>query len=339
MRFAIRARLLDRFVEWLNRERPLDDVPPSDFERLCYEIRPCDVLLVEGRSRVSEVIKSITLSNWTHAALYVGRLHDIDSPEIRARLRSHYAAQADEQLIIEAVLGEGTVVSPLSRYRHDHIRICRPREIRRRDAQSVISHCVQRLGREYDVRQLFDLARYLLPYKILPRRWRSSLFRGRSNAPARTICSTLLAQAFASVRYPVLPVLRQDSDHQVHLQKRNFRLLTPRDFDYSPYFDVIKYPVMAFDDLAVYHRMPWDSDSVFANGPGEEVVTDPESEVALDARGDGGAADPETARITAAAETEEETSASFAGPTSDPGPNASAEGDSESPAEASASRS
>ncbi|MEX0607152.1 MAG: YiiX/YebB-like N1pC/P60 family cysteine hydrolase, partial [Halofilum sp. (in: g-proteobacteria)] len=249
-------------------------VPPLDFERLCYEIRPCDVLLVEGRTRVSEVIKSITLSNWTHAALYVGRLHDIDSPEIRARVREHYPAQAEEQLIVEAVLGEGTIISPLSRYRGDHIRICRPHELRRRDAQSVVNHCVQRLGREYDVRQLFDLARFLLPYKFLPRRWRSSLFRRDTSAPARTICSALLAQAFASVRYPVLPVLRQDDDDQVHLQKRNFRLLTPRDFDYSPYFDVIKYPVMVFGDLAVYHQMPWDPDSVFSNGPGEEVVVD-----------------------------------------------------------------
>lgn len=277
-------------VRWLNRERPLVDVPPSDFERLCYEIRPCDVLLVEGRSRVSDVIKSISLSNWTHAALYIGRLHDIDAPEMRERVRVHYSADADEQLIVEAVLGEGTVVSPLSRYRQDHIRICRPRELRRRDAQSVINYCASRLGREYDVRQLLDLARFLLPFNIMPRRWRSSLFMRNDSVPARTICSSLLAGAFASVRYPVLPVLRQDGDEHVHLQKRNFRLLTPRDFDYSPYFDVIKYPVMAFDDLSVYHRMPWDPDSVFANGPGEEVVVpqsqaeagteDPESETA-----------------------------------------------------------
>ncbi len=276
---GLRARLIDRIIRWLNRERPLVDVPPSDFERLCYEIRPCDVLLVEGRTRVSDVIKSITLSNWTHAALYIGRLHDIDSPEMRARQRANYAADADEQLIVEAVLGEGTIVSPLSRYRDDHIRICRPSELRRRDAQTVISYCIARLGHQYDVRHLFDLARFLLPYSILPRRWRSSLFVHNATASARTICSTLLAGAFGSVRYPVLPVLRRDGKDQVHLQKRNFRLLIPRDFDYSPYFDVIKYPVMAFDDLAIYHRMPWDPDTVYANAPGEEVVL-PEAEAA-----------------------------------------------------------
>ncbi len=336
MLLGVRARLVDRLIEWLNRERPLVDVPPSDFERLCYEIRPCDVLLVEGRSRVSEVIKSITLSNWTHAALYVGRLHDIDAPEIRARVSSHYPAEADEQLIIEAVLGEGTVVSPLSRYRQDHIRICRPREIRRRDAQSVINHCVQRLGREYDVRQLFDLARFLLPYKILPRRWRSSLFRRGSAAPSRTICSSLLAQAFASVRYPILPVLRRDGDDQVHLQKRNFRLLTPRDFDYSPYFDVIKYPVMAFDDLTVYHRMPWDPDSVFANGAGEEVVPEAEPEQAPDLESGPSAAQAETARLTPV---EEGPETAAAPEQAGSGNDAAAENDSDPPAEAGASRS
>ena len=269
---GMRERVLDRITAWLNHERPNTDVPPSDYERLSYEIRPCDVLLVEGRSRVSDVIKSITLSNWTHAALYLGRLHDIDDPEIRERIREHYNADADEQLIIEALLGEGTIVAPLAKYRDEHLRICRPSEIARRDAQAVINYCARHLGRAYDLRQMLDLARFLLPYNVLPRRWRSSLFTHNPGASTRTICSSLLAQAFASVRYPVLPVLREDAAGNIHLQRRNFKLFTPRDFDYSPYFDVIKYPVMSFDDLSVYHRLPWDADSIMANGPGDRIV-------------------------------------------------------------------
>jgi len=269
---GIRTRLWDRVTAWLNYERPSTDVPPSDFERLSYEIRTCDVLLVEGRSRVADVIKSITLCNWTHAALYVGRLHDVDDPEIRELIREHYNADADEQLIIEALLGQGTIVAPLANYRNEHLRICRPSEISRRDAQAVINYCARHLGKAYDIRQMLDLARFLFPYNILPRRWRSSLFTHNAGVPTRTICSTLLAQAFASVRYPVLPVLREDAEGNIHLQRRNFKLFTPRDFDYSPYFDVIKYPVMSFDDLSVYHRLPWDADSIIANGPGDEVI-------------------------------------------------------------------
>lgn len=267
----IRDRLWGRITAWLNHEKPSIDIPPCDFERLSYEIRPCDVLLFEGRSRVSDVIKSITLSPWTHAALYIGRLHDIDDPRMRQQVCAQYDADADEQLIVEALLGYGTVITPLSRYTGEHMRICRPREIARADAQAVINYCIQHLGRDYDVRQLLDLARFLFPYNVLPRRWRSSLFAHNAGAPTRTVCSTLLAQAFSSVRYPVLPVLREEDDGSIQLQRRNFKLFTPGDFDYSPYFDVIKYPVMSFDDLAAYRRMPWDESAVLANGPGDEI--------------------------------------------------------------------
>lgn len=294
----MRDRLWNLTTAWLNRERPASDVPPCDFERLSYEIRPCDVLLLEGRSRVADVIKSITLSNWTHAALYIGRLHDIDDPEIRERVREHYAAGADEQLILEALLGHGTVITPLSQYASEHIRICRPRDLARADAQGVINYCVRHLGRDYDVRQLLDLARFLFPYNALPRRWRSSLFTHNPGAPTRTVCSSLLAQAFSSVRYPVLPVLREDGDGSIRLQRRNFKLFTPGDFDYSPYFDVIKYPVMRFDDLAIYRRLPWDEDSVLANAPGDEIVVPAPDPQGADAGTEGAPDAPGSASAT-----------------------------------------
>lgn len=44
---------------------------------------------------------------------------------------------------------------------------------------------------------------------------------------------------------------------------------------------MIKYPVMSFDDLAVYHRLPWDESAVVANAPDDEIVVpapDPEVE-------------------------------------------------------------
>jgi hypothetical protein len=42
-------------------------------------------------------------------------------------------------------------------------------------------------------------------------------------------------------------------------------LITPKDFDYSPYFDVIKYPILDFDELAVYQKMPWGKDGIELN--------------------------------------------------------------------------
>ena len=110
-------------------------MPLSDFDRLRYEIRPGDVILVEGRSPISEIIKTITLSNWTHSAIYIGRLHNIDDPMLRQFIQRFYQGEMDDQLIIESQLGEGTIVDCISKYTDDHLRICRPTSITREDSQ------------------------------------------------------------------------------------------------------------------------------------------------------------------------------------------------------------
>ena len=150
-------------VNWLKRKKPLPRTPLSDFERIRHEIKACDVLLIEGRSRVSEVIKLITQSNWSHAVLYIGRLHDIEDPQLRERLSKYYHGGADRQLIIESELGMGTVVRALTSYEGEHMRICRPRGLGYADSQKVIAYAIARLGSSYDVRQIFDLARFLFP--------------------------------------------------------------------------------------------------------------------------------------------------------------------------------
>lgn len=252
----LRDKIWNAIANWLTHESPQDEIPPSDYDRLRYEIRFCDVLLVEGRSRVSGIIQSLTLSPWTHAALYIGRLHAIDDPDLRALIQQHYPAEPDEQLIIEALLGQGTIVAPLSKYRHEHVRLCRPSSISRKDAQAVISYAARQLGAQYDVRQLLDLARFLFPYRLLPGHWRSSLFG--NTVSSRTVCSTMLATAFASTRYPVRPVLRKTGDDEFRVYDRNLKLYTPTDFDYSPYFDIIKYPVYGIESPEFYRTLPWD---------------------------------------------------------------------------------
>ena len=113
----------NRVVAWLKHKKPLPSTPLSDFERIRHEVKPCDVILVEGRSRVSEVIKLITQSSWSHAALYIGRIHDIEDPLLKDTLRKHYPGTADKQLIIESELGLGTVVRPLTTYELEHLRL------------------------------------------------------------------------------------------------------------------------------------------------------------------------------------------------------------------------
>lgn len=251
-------KLFKYLINWLTREEPRMGPPLCDYERIRYEIRPCDVLLVEGRSRISEVIKLITQSSWSHSCLYIGRLYDIDDPQLRQRVMDAYDGEPNEQLVIEGMLGKGTIVSPLSNYRNDHIRICRPRGISRQDAQKVIATTIHRLGAGYDLRQLFDLMRFLFPWTIMPRRWRSTLFISGIGESTRAVCSTVIAEAFGAVNFPILPLVAINTEQKIELIQRSARLFTPRDFDYSPFFEIIKYPFIEVVEHGIYRSLPWD---------------------------------------------------------------------------------
>lgn len=270
---SFKEKFATYFTNWLMKEMPSETgaIPLSDFKRLPYEIKPCDVLLVEGQSRVSDVIRLVTQSPWTHAMLYIGKLRDIESPLLRARVAESYHGDDNEPLVIESLLGKGTIVASLYQYKQAHIRICRPDGISREDSQKVIAYTIEKLGHEYDVRQILDLARLLLPWSFLPRRWRSCLFTYNAGESTRQVCSSLLAEAFASVRFPILPVLKQTPTNELALLQRNPRLFTPKDFDYSPFFDIIKYPIYELSEKAIYRHLPWSPDEVMVNDDGTLV--------------------------------------------------------------------
>ena len=267
--------LTKRMTNFLTHEDNLGGSELCDFDRLSFEIRPCDVLLVEGRSRVSNVIKNITVSPWTHAALYIGRIHEIENETDREIIKKYYKGDPGDQLLIEALLGEGTIIVPLTKYSKDHIRICRPQGLARQDANKVTLYALQNVGGDYNVRQLFDLARFMLPYSFLPKEWGSTLFnRANVGDPTKTVCSSMIASAFTSVHFPILPVVHKQKDGSLKMFKRNTRLYTPPDFDYSPYFEIIKYAIMGFDDLAVYRKLPWDKNGVICNGENDCYIPD-----------------------------------------------------------------
>ena len=59
--------------DYLERaEEGYEPFTPSDPDALRATLRPGDVLLVEGNNHISGVIKYLTQSTWSHAALYVG---------------------------------------------------------------------------------------------------------------------------------------------------------------------------------------------------------------------------------------------------------------------------
>ncbi len=195
-------------------------------------LQPGDVLLVEGITRVSSAIKYLTQSTWSHAALFVGQqLHEALGENA---LPGH--------TLIEADVKDGVRSVPLSAYAGLHTRICRPVGLTSAETRQVCSYAITSLGDQYDLRNMFDLARYLLPEPPVPRRFRRQLMTLGSGDPTRAICSTLIAKAFYTINYPILPNRSIHDEHNTSTYEamRHASLFAPRDFDVSPYFSVIK---------------------------------------------------------------------------------------------------
>jgi hypothetical protein len=210
---------------------------PSDPETLRATLQPCDVLLVEGNQHLSAAIKYLTQSTWSHAALYVGDRFT--------------AASEAEKVLVEVTVEEGCVAVPLSKYRNHNTRICRPVGLTHSDRESLIDFMVGSIGLRYDLRNVVDLVRYLLPTPPVPVRWRRRMIAFGSGDPTRAICSTLIAEAFGRIRYPILPPVEEAPEPHATvpvsgysrreiMHIRHHSLYTPRDFDLSPYFRVVK---------------------------------------------------------------------------------------------------
>jgi len=218
---AIGARLASYLQKETGRYVAFSATPR---DRLRRHLRPGDVLLVEGNLRISAAIKYLTRSTWSHAAFFVGRERGADD-------------------LIEADLKAGVRYLPLSAYEGLNTRICRAVGLSPADLDRVIAFMTASIGKRYDLKNVVDLLRYLLPEPPVPVRWRRRMLALGSGDPTRAICSTLIAEAFQSVRYPVLPDIEYSGEAGARreiLHIRHHSLFTPRDFDLSPYFRVVK---------------------------------------------------------------------------------------------------
>ncbi|MBN8940402.1 MAG: lipo-like protein [Rhizobiales bacterium] len=250
-----------RVARFLDKRSPgYEPTTPSDPFALRSALRPADILLVEGDTRISAVIKYLTQSTWSHAAMYVGPIE------------GRFEPNGEPHVLIEAYLGEGVISAPLSKYRDFHTRICRPVGMTAEDQRRVCSFMIDRIGLDYDLKNILDMLRFLVPMPV-PVRWRRRMIAFGSGDPTRAICSTLIAQAFESVRYPILPKIervakegeqraRGRAARREILHIRHHSLYAPRDFDISPYFAIVKPTIQRGFN---YRKLQW-SDAIFDDG-------------------------------------------------------------------------
>jgi hypothetical protein len=254
LREYISAAILRYLAKPTKRYAPFFSPDPEVFHRA---LQPGDILLIEGNTRLSAIIKFLTQSTWSHAALYLGERPNGCGPG-----RTNSGA-GESNVLLEADVEHGVATVPISKYRDFNKRICRPAGLNAESRRKVVDYAVARLGKKYDSKQIVDLARYLFPYPPVPVWFRRRMLSIGSGDPTKAICSTLIAEAFASIRYPILPerIVANGKTYGVapfvqseveHIRMHG--LYTPRDFDVSPFFAIIK-PTLnnGFD----YHNLVW----------------------------------------------------------------------------------
>jgi hypothetical protein len=276
----VRTRLFRVAARVLTRPRgSYTHLLTNDVEALRQCLRPGDVILVDGDQRISEVIKYLTQSTWSHSALYVGDELLRRFPAERLALTAAHGRDVGH-MMVEA-LAEGVVASPVSKYAHLNLRICRPMGLRREDLRRIVDEVLGQLGNHYDMQNVFDLARYFFPVSLIPRRLRRRALEFGSGLPTQVICSSLIGRAFQNVGFPILPavtpaqgprITRRWRDRLLHrtppfyasvFRRQAPSIITPRDFDLSPYFEVVKFHLIEVPEFD-YRRIRWEETEVRA---------------------------------------------------------------------------
>src|SRR6266511_1148763 len=126
-----------------------------------------------------------------------------------------FEPDGEPHVLIEANIGEGVTSAPLSKYYPYHTRLCRPIGLSYEDRTTVCRYAINRIGFGYDTKNIVDLMRYPIPPKIT---------RAASRKARREI-----------------------------LHIRDSSLYMPRDFDISPYFEIVKPTIVHGFDYTALH--------------------------------------------------------------------------------------
>ena len=244
---------------------------PNDLHNLTKYIQKGDVMLVEGDQRISQVIKYLTQSCWSHAGLYIGDEILNHPGPFRDLAVQRYGEAGARHLFIEATIEDGVCVAPLDKYIHLNIRVCRPFRIEPEDLQQVLDAAIDHLGFRYDMRNLFDLARYLMPVRLIPTNLGRKALAFGSGSPTETICSAMIARAFQKARFPIVAQTTnaqaddsilgrffEEGDRAIRqvFSMPDPTLVVPRDYDLSPYFQIVKFNMIE-GKLFQYKKLVW----------------------------------------------------------------------------------
>lgn len=242
------SKIIGFLLNYLAKEKSLKNSHLCDFKQLRSELQCGDVLLVEDHSYLGKRISTVSGSQWNHAALYLGKLHDIKDKSLRQVILSHYPFEPDTPLLLESRLGKGVIIRALSHYEPMHLRICRPASLSSTVQTALLNASVREIN-YFTNTGLFDLLRFFMPLGALPRPRRLPFLSYKASNTTQLASSNAIARIFESIQYPIYPLIKKQSTGHSELFLRQADFCLPRDFDTSPYFEIIKY---SFLDSSAY---------------------------------------------------------------------------------------
>ena len=200
---------------------------PNDVADLKRILLPGDVLLVEGETGLSDWIKIFSTHTWSHCALFVGNQF------LFAATKPKNFVEAKPNLV-EAIITRGIILSNIDKYKNCNLRVCRPKNLTRKDRETVIRFALDKVGLPYDQENIYRFMS--LPFN---EKSRPTDDIGASKA-GRYTCSSLIATAFRQIGLDVLHFYDKETKKLVPYHTSQIQ---PKDFDLSPNFEIINiYP-------------------------------------------------------------------------------------------------
>jgi len=218
--------------------RNYEKIMINNMDNLHRVIRKGDIILVEGNSEISRMIKLFTQSSWSHSAIYVGD-ELVRKGEIRGESLIKQFGNDAHHMLVEAFTDSGVTAAPIRKYQDFNIRVCRPYGLVPQDTDAVLTDVIGNLGKQYDHRNIIDLGLMLLPPLLNP-------FKKRT-------IHACLGNCIQRVGYPIIPALgpipSQASTHHnnpygASLIMRHYSQIMPKHFDISPNFQIIKFNII-----------------------------------------------------------------------------------------------
>jgi hypothetical protein len=202
--------LIDSVTALLTRPgTPVHGADAPNIPALKETLRLSDVILVSGTSRISYVVKVLTLSPWSHVVLYIGDRSDLLTEEEKKDWTDQFGKESLKHLVLDADPLHKVHLRPLDDYKQYMLRHCRPDALTKEDKKKVADCALKQLGKHYDVGHIIRLMFFFaVPWELFPQGVRRFV-TDFSLSEHDTICSRVLAEAFESVGYPIRPTYIQ----------------------------------------------------------------------------------------------------------------------------------